>query len=268
MREKQSEQKGRERRDVEKEKRQGKDSSLEILRVKEEKRGEKNKISKDRAKPPPKKRKKWLKEVPSSSSESDSSRPSPVWGGISIRAMREMFKSYVEMLVSTALDPDMIQALEDTDDELYLPPMRKIDSLLSEQKKRLLRRINMSVQHQEVLHMYPKMTADPLESGAVRVHLGGEGYSRKTLSRVKKSVPKQQDIKLSIETCRLYSLYHSLHHYKYHTFLHCKKETDNIEQAAEDPGQEEVVQQCMANQGWLEKLFSSFVELLTFGAKA
>ncbi|XP_016518432.1 proline-rich protein 12-like isoform X1 [Poecilia formosa] len=197
LREKQSEQKGRERRDVEKEKRQGKDSSLEILRVKEEKRGgEKNKISKDRAEPPPKKRKKWLKEVPSSSSESDSSRPSddegPVWGGISIRAMREMFKSYVEMLVSTALDPDMIQALEDTDDELYLPPMRKIDSLLSEQKKRLLRRINMSVQHQEVLHMYPKMTADPLESGAVRVHLGGEGYSRKTLSCVKKSVPKQQ----------------------------------------------------------------------------
>lgn len=33
-----------------------------------------------------------------------------------------------------------------------------------------------------------------------------------------------QDLKLPIETCRIYSLYHSLHHYKYHTFLHCKKE--------------------------------------------
>lgn len=33
-----------------------------------------------------------------------------------------------------------------------------------------------------------------------------------------------QDLKLSIETCRIYSLYHSLHHFKYHTFLHCKKE--------------------------------------------
>ncbi|MED6265831.1 hypothetical protein CHARACLAT_029387 [Characodon lateralis] len=146
--------------------------------------------------------------------------------------------------------------------------MRKIDSLLSAQKKRLLRRVNMSAQHQEALHMYPKMTADPLESGAVRVHLGGEGYSRKTLNCVKKSVPKQQDMKLSIETCRIYNLYHSLHHYKYHTFLHCKKETDNIEQAAEDPGQEEVVQQCMANQAWLESLFSSFIELLTLSAKA
>lgn len=41
----------------------------------------------------------------------------PVRGGANSRAMREMFRSYVEMLVSTALDPDMIQALEDTDGE-------------------------------------------------------------------------------------------------------------------------------------------------------
>ncbi|XP_029014778.1 proline-rich protein 12 isoform X2 [Betta splendens] len=254
------------------------DASLAFGRAKEEKRGggEKNverqaRAKKDKAEPPPKKRKKWLKELPSSSSSSDSSPPSddeaPPRGAVNSRAMREMFRSYVEMLVSTALDPDMIQALEDTDDELYLPPMRKIDNLLSVQKKRLLRRVNMSAQHQEALHVFPKMTADPLDSGAVKVHLSGEGYNRKTLNRVKRSVPKQQDLKLSIETCRIYSLYHSLHHYKYHTFLHCKKETDSIEQAAEDPGQEEVVQQCMANQGWLESLFNSFVELLSLCAK-
>uniref|UniRef100_A0A8C7IPL4 DUF4211 domain-containing protein n=1 Tax=Oncorhynchus kisutch TaxID=8019 RepID=A0A8C7IPL4_ONCKI len=225
-----------------------------------------------KAEPPPKKRKKWQKEVPSdsdSSTDGPSEDQAPVRGGMNSRAMREMFRSYIEMLVSTALDPDMIQALEDTDDELYLPPMRKIDSLLNEQKRRLLRRVNMSGQHQETLHTFPKMTADPLDSGAVKLHLGGECYNRKTLNRVKKStVPKQQDLKLSTETCRVYSLYHSLHHYKYHTFLNCKKETDSIEQAAEDPGQEEVVQQCMANQGWLETLFNSFIDLLTLSTKA
>ncbi|XP_049926182.1 proline-rich protein 12 isoform X3 [Epinephelus moara] len=288
----QKEKQGRERekerekkRNQEKEKREReelerRDGTVEFSRFKEEKRGGEKKMerrsraksSKDKAEPPPKKRKKWLKEVPFSSSESDSSVPSddegPVRAGVNNRAMREMFRSYVEMLVSTALDPDMIQALEDTDDELYLPPMRKIDSLLSEQKKRLLRRVNMSVQHQEALHIFPKMTADPLESGVIKVHLGGEGYNRKTLNRVKRSIPKQQDLKVSIETCRIYSLYHSLHHYKYHTFLHCKKETDSIEQAAEDPGQEEVVQQCMANQGWLESLFNAFMELLSLSGKA
>uniref|UniRef100_A0A3P8RUW9 Proline rich 12 n=1 Tax=Amphiprion percula TaxID=161767 RepID=A0A3P8RUW9_AMPPE len=274
-REKQRDQENAKRERAEQERR---DDTMEFARLRE-KQGEKKmecqsraKTSKDKAEPPPKKRKKWLKEVPSSSSESDSSPPSDdeglMRGGANNWAMREMFRSYVEMLVSTALDPDMIQALEDTDDELYLPPMRKIDSLLSEQKKRLLRRVNMSAQQQEALHIFPKMTADPLESGVVKVHLGGEGYNRKTLNRVKRSIPKQQDMKLSIETCRIYSLYHSLHHYKYHTFLHCKKETDNIEQAAEDPGQEEVVQQCMANQGWVESLFNSFMELLALSAKA
>ncbi|KAJ7989979.1 hypothetical protein DPEC_G00310100 [Dallia pectoralis] len=248
-------------------------------RAREEKRGVEKKAERpSRARPvkaePPPKKKKWQKEV-ASSSESDSSPdgPSedeaPVRGGKNSRAMREMFRSYVEMLVSTALDPDMIQALEDTDDELYLPPMRKIDSLLNEQKRGLLRRVNMSGQHQEVLHMFPKMTADPLDSGVAKVHLSGECYNRKTLNRVKRStMPKQQDLKLSTEMCRVYSLYHSLHHYKYHTFLHCKKETDSIEQAAEDPGQEEVVQQCMANQGWLETLYNSFVDLLTLSTKA
>lgn len=47
----------------------------------------------------------------------DVTHPVPVKGGVNNRAMREMFRSYVEMLVSTALDPDMIQALEDTDGE-------------------------------------------------------------------------------------------------------------------------------------------------------
>lgn len=233
----------------------------------------KSKPTKVKAEPPPKKRKKWLKEIPSSS-DSDSSEEAasenemPVKGGVNNRAMREMFRSYVEMLVSTALDPDMIQALEDTDDELYLPPMRKIDSILSEQKRRLLRRVSMSSQHQEVLHAYPQIIVDPLDSGVVRVRLSGDAYNRKTLNRVKKTLPKPQDLKLSGETYRIYSLYHSLHHYKYHTFLQCKKETNTIEQAAEDPGQEEVVQQCMANQSWLDTLFSSFIELLTLSTKA
>uniref|UniRef100_H3DCK4 Proline rich 12 n=1 Tax=Tetraodon nigroviridis TaxID=99883 RepID=H3DCK4_TETNG len=191
----------------------------------------KSKLAKVKAEPPPKKRKKWLKEIPSSSdsdsseSENETLSPAvPVKGGVNNRAMREMFRSYVEMLVSTALDPDMIQALEDTADELYLPPMRKIDSILSEQKRRLLRRVSMSSQHQEVLHAYPQIIVDPLDSGVVRVRLSGDAYNRKTLNRVKKSLPKPQDIKLSADSYRIYSLYHSLHHYKYHTFLQCKKE--------------------------------------------
>ncbi|XP_025221657.1 proline-rich protein 12 [Theropithecus gelada] len=183
------------------------------------------------------------------------------------RAMREMYRSYVEMLVSTALDPDMIQALEDTHDELYLPPMRKIDGLLNEHKKKVLKRLSLSPALQDALHTFPQLQVEQSgegspEEGAVRLRPAGEPYNRKTLSKLKRSVVRAQEFKVELEKSGYYTLYHSLHHYKYHTFLRCRDQTLAIEGGAEDLGQEEVVQQCMRNQPWLEQLFDSFSDLL------
>lgn len=41
-----------------------------------------------------------------------------------------------------------------------------------------------------------------------------------------------------------------------------------VEQAADDPGQEEVVQQCMANHSWLDTLYIAFTGLLALSSKA
>ncbi|XP_044137525.1 proline-rich protein 12 [Bufo gargarizans] len=228
----------------------------------------KQKHTKVKAEPPPKKRKKWLKEV-ASSSDSDSSPDQqseeervPVGRVLNTRAMKEMYRSYIEMLVSTALDPDMIQALEDTSDELYLPPMRKIDGIVNEHKKKILKKISLSSSVQEALHTFPQLNIDPGDS-TVRIKPGGEPYNRKTLNKLKKNVAKPQEFKVDTEKSLYYSLYHSMHHYKYHTFLRCKQETNAIEEQSDDLGQEEVVQQCMRNQPWLEKLFDSFIDLLT-----
>ncbi|XP_018424625.1 PREDICTED: proline-rich protein 12 [Nanorana parkeri] len=228
----------------------------------------KQKPTKVKAEPPPKKRKKWLKEVVSSS-DSDSSpdqqseeERAPVGRVLNTRAMKEMYRSYIEMLVSTALDPDMIQALEDTSDELYLPPMRKIDGIVNEHKKKVLKKFSLSSSVQEALHTFPQLVTDSGES-TVRMKPGGEPYNRKTLNKLKKNVAKPQEFKVDAEKSLYYSLYHSLHHYKYHTFLRCKQETNAIEEQNDDLGQEEVVQQCMRNQPWLEKLFNTFIDLLT-----
>ncbi|XP_043938529.1 proline-rich protein 12-like isoform X2 [Protopterus annectens] len=228
------------------------------------------KQAKIKAEPPPKKRKKWLKEVPSSSESDSSLDPQseeevervPAGRILNTRAMKEMYRSYVEMLVSTALDPDMIQALEDTSDELYLPPMRKIDAVLNDHKKKILKKISMNSSLQDALHSFSQLTIEPGEM-TDRLKLRGEPYNRKTLNKLKKNVPRPQDFKVETEKSVFYSLYHSLHHYKYHTFLRCKQETDAIQQQNDDLGQEEVVQQCMRNQPWLEKLFDSFTDLLT-----
>ncbi|XP_029440546.1 proline-rich protein 12 [Rhinatrema bivittatum] len=224
--------------------------------------------AKAKAEPPPKKRKKWLKEVVSSS-DSDSSPDQqseeervPVGRVLNTRAMKEMYRSYVEMLVSTALDPDMIQALEDTSDELYLPPMRKLDAILNDHKRKVLKRLSLPSSIQEALHTFPQLHTEPGES-TVKMKPGGEPYNRKTLNKLKKNVSKPQEFKVETEKSLFYSLYHSLHHYKYHTFLRCKDETNAIEEQSDDLGQEEVVQQCMRNQPWLEKLFDSFTDLLT-----
>lgn len=49
-------------------------------------------------------------------------------------------------------------------DELYLPPMRKIDSLLNERKKSLSRRVGMSAQHQ--VNRCDSEQRGPLKGGA------------------------------------------------------------------------------------------------------
>lgn len=50
----------------------------------------------------------------------------------------------------------------------------------------------MPLSLQEVLHAYPQIIVDPLDSGVVRVRLSGDAYNRKTLNRVKKTLPKPQ----------------------------------------------------------------------------
>lgn len=83
----------------------------------------------------------------------------------------------------------------------------------------------------------------------MRLRPAGEPYNRKTLSKLKRSVVRAQveldpgrvsrggvvpareseclllclqEFKVELEKSGYYTLYHSLHHYKYHTFLRCR----------------------------------------------
>ncbi|XP_037060965.1 glutamine and serine-rich protein 1 isoform X3 [Peromyscus leucopus] len=121
-----------------------------------------------KAEPPPKKRKKWKEEFSSSQSESspevrssssedeELDPPAPfVTRFLNTRAMKETFKSYMELLVSIALDPDTMQALEKSNGmacygahskvlyELLLPHMKKIDGMLNDNRKRLLGNLHL-----------------------------------------------------------------------------------------------------------------------------
>ncbi|XP_039722389.1 glutamine and serine-rich protein 1 isoform X2 [Pteropus medius] len=241
----------------------------------------KGKQLKVKAEPPPKKRKKWKEEF--SSSQSDSSPeihstssdeefdpPAPfVTRFLNTRAMKETFKSYMELLVSIALDPDTMQALEKSNDELLLPHMKKIDSMLNDNRKRLLLNLHLDQSFKNALESFPELTIITRDSKAKsggsaisKIKMNGKAYNKKTLRTSKTTTKSAQEFAVDPEKIQLYSLYHSLHHYKYHVYLICKDEISSVQKKNEDLGQEEIVQLCMKNVKWVEDLFEKFGELL------
>ncbi|XP_071415149.1 glutamine and serine-rich protein 1 isoform X2 [Pithys albifrons albifrons] len=239
----------------------------------------KAKQPKVKAEPPPKKRKKWKEEF--SSSQSDSSPeaqseedevvpPAPLVARfLNTRAMKETFKSYMELLVSIALDPDTMQALEKSNDELLLPHMRKIDGMLNDNRKRLLPKLRLDHAFKNALENFPELTVITRDSktkcggtSVSKIKMNGKAYNKKTLRASKSTTKSAQEFTVDPEKIQLYSLYHSLHHYKYHIYLTCKEEISSVQKTSADLGQEEIVQLCMKNIKWVEDLFEKFGELL------
>ncbi|XP_006975938.2 glutamine and serine-rich protein 1 isoform X1 [Peromyscus maniculatus bairdii] len=235
-----------------------------------------------KAEPPPKKRKKWKEEFSSSQSESspevrssssedeEFDPPAPfVTRFLNTRAMKETFKSYMELLVSIALDPDTMQALEKSNDELLLPHMKKIDGMLNDNRKRLLGNLHLDQPFKNALESFPELTIITRDSKAKsggsaisKIKMNGKAYNKKTLRTSKTTTNSAQEFAVDPEKIQLYSLYHSLHHYKYHVYLICKNEISSVQKKNEDLGQEEIVQLCMKNVKWVEDLFEKFGELL------
>ncbi|XP_044281505.1 glutamine and serine-rich protein 1 isoform X2 [Varanus komodoensis] len=234
----------------------------------------KAKQPKIKAEPPPKKRKTWKEGFPSApqlqSDEEDTGPPAPIVARfLNTRAMKETFRSYMELLVSIALDPDTMLALEKSNDELLLPHMRKIDGMLNDNRKRLLSKLHLERSFKAALESFPELTIITRDSktkmgvsAVSRIKMNGKAYNKKTLKISKATTKLAQEFAVDPEKIPLCSLYHSLHHYKYHMFLRCKVEISSVQKKNADLGQEQIVQQCMKNIKWVEDLFEKFGELL------
>ncbi|KAM4617618.1 glutamine and serine-rich protein 1 [Discoglossus pictus] len=242
----------------------------------------KAKQPKIKAEPPPKKRKQWKEEFSSSQSDSspdmqsdeeefESPPPPPpiVTRFLNTRAMKETFKGYVELLVGVTLNADTMQTLEKNSDDVLLPHMRKIEGMINENKRRLLTKLQLEQPLKNALENYPDVTvisrdAKGKSGGAAicKIKTSGKWYNKKTLRPMK--TPKQsQEFPVDPEKSQLFSLYHALHHYKYHVFLKCKDQVSSMQKSNRDLQQEELTQQCLKNMKWVEDLFEKFGELLS-----
>uniref|UniRef100_A0A4W4DUV9 DUF4211 domain-containing protein n=1 Tax=Electrophorus electricus TaxID=8005 RepID=A0A4W4DUV9_ELEEL len=227
-----------------------------------------------KAEPPPKKRKKW-KEFPASPSDSspeagseddEFTPPVPfVSRFLNTRTMKETFRSFVELLISVALDADVMIALERENDELLLPHMKRVDGMLTDNRRRLLPKLRLGQVFKNALDSFPELSVvtelkTDGETPTFKVRLSGKAYNKKTMKPSKSPIMwcASPEYTVDQQKTHWFSLYHSLQHYKYHTYLLCMEEVSGV-----DLGQEETVQTCLGNRAWVEGLFTRFGELLT-----
>lgn len=230
---------------------------------------------KPRAEPPPKKRRKWKEALsPTVSSaeeggEDDELNPPVPFASrfLNTRTMKETFKSFVELLISIALDEHVMTALERANDELLLPHMKRVDGMITDNRKRLLHKLHIGQVLKTALDNFPEISVvtelkKDGETPAFKVRLSGKAYNKKTMKPYKMPNKVPQEYTVDQQRTQWFSLYHSLQHYKYHTYLMCKDEIASLRVQAGDLGQEETVQKCLQNGAWVEGLFDRFGELI------
>ncbi|XP_061882631.1 glutamine and serine-rich protein 1 [Entelurus aequoreus] len=231
---------------------------------------------KPRAEPPPKKRRKWkeaLSPTASGSSsaeeadeEDDFNPPVPFASRLlNTRTMKDTFKSFVELLISLALDESVMTELERRNDELLLPHMRRMDELISDNRKRLLHKLHIGQVLKTSLDSYPEISVvtelkKDGEAPVFKVRLSGKAYSKKTMKPYKLPNKVPQEYTVDQQKSHWFSLYHSLQHYKYHTYLMCKDEVLRVQ--AGEQVQQETVEKYLQNIAWVEGLFNRFEELI------
>lgn len=226
---------------------------------------------KPRAEPPPKKRRKW-KEFSSqsgSSAEEDELNAAVPFTSrfLNTRTTKETFKGFVELLISVALNEDLISALERSNDELLLPHMKRVDGMLTDNRKLLLQKLPMGNILKTALDSFPELAVvtelkKDGETPAFKLRLSGRPYNKKTMKPYKMPNKVPQEYTVDQQKTQWFSLYHSLQHYKYHTYLMCRNEIESLRVQVVEMGQEETVQKCLQNGAWVQGLFDRFGELI------
>ncbi|XP_063044568.1 glutamine and serine-rich protein 1 [Engraulis encrasicolus] len=227
---------------------------------------------------PPKKRRKWKEQFatspcassPEAMSDEEGYGPSIPFSTrcLNSKTMKDTFRSYVELLITVALDAEVMDALERENDDLLLPNMKRVDGIITDNRRRLLPKLRMGQLFKTALDNFPEISVvtelkKDGETPTFKVRLGGKAYNRKTMKPSKSPMKIPLEYTVDQHKTQWFSLYHSLQHYKYHTYLMCKDEITSLRSREEALGQMDAVQTCLDNRPWVEGLYDRLGELLT-----
>ncbi|XP_046505076.1 glutamine and serine-rich protein 1-like [Equus quagga] len=102
--------------------------------------------------------------------------------------------------------------------------------MLNDNRKRLLLNLHLDQSFKSALENFPELTTITQDSKAKsggsaisKIKMNGRAYNKKTLRTSKTTTKFAQEFAVDPEKIQLYSLYHSLHHYKYLVYLICKE---------------------------------------------
>ncbi|XP_043915109.1 glutamine and serine-rich protein 1, partial [Protopterus annectens] len=185
------------------------------------------------------------------------------------RTMRDAFRSYLELLVSAALDGDKLLAVKQDNDKLALPQVNKIDDVLKDNGRRILSQLELDEAFKNALETFPQLTVTSCntkrkcgDSIFSKISMSGQAYNRKTMEEMMPTATLSQEFTVETEKSHLYTKYHSLRHFKYKLYTICKQKIVSVQQRYKDLGHEEVVKICLKNKLWLDNLFDQLSELL------
>ncbi|KAJ8281349.1 hypothetical protein GJAV_G00066580 [Gymnothorax javanicus] len=166
------------------------------------------------------------------------------------------------------LDSNVMETLEKQNDQLLLPHMKRVDGMITDNRRRLLPKLCVGQFFKNALDSFPELSvvAELTKDGETptfKVRLSGKAYHKKTMRPSKASSKLPLEYTVEKDKTQWFSLYHSLQHYKYHTFLVCKDEVAAFQAQGRDLRQGEMVQLCLGDGKWVEGLFDKFGDLLT-----
>jgi hypothetical protein len=198
--------------------------------------------------------------------------------GDELESLREAFVIYVQTLVSQALEPSFVGALQQEPDPYYINAMTLVDSLLQKRKLAVQGIFNWTQEFLDVLNKFPSYTlSDVSDSSKVhsqatdnrtgfatkRIRLFGFTYNYDTLEQGDEVAENNAtEFVLTQTESLVVSILHGLQHFKFNLCQSCVTQVDALKAATADIDDHDVLDNCLRNQLWMQQVFAQLTVLI------